>query len=50
MFDPELKEFIDTVMPGPYDERPDKSRGAAKKGIFSGSCNSRVDCTTGVRP
>lgn len=50
MFDPELKEFINAVMPGAYDERPDKSWGAAKKRIFSGSCNSRVDCTTGVRP
>lgn len=50
MFDPELKEFIDTVMPGAYDERPDDSRGAATKGILNGSCHSHENCTTGVRP
>ncbi len=50
MFDPELKEFIDAVMPGGYDERPDESRGAVTKGIFSGSCHSHGNCTTGARP
>jgi len=50
MFDPELKEFIDAVMPGGYDERPDKSRGAAGTGILHGSCNSHENCTTGALP
>jgi len=50
MFDPELKEFIDAVMPGGYDERPDESRGAVTKGILDGSCHSLGHCTTGARP
>jgi hypothetical protein len=50
MFDPELKEFINAVMPGGYDERPDDSRGAAETGILHGSCHSHGNCTTGARP
>jgi hypothetical protein len=50
MFDLDLKEFIDAVLPGYEDERPDKSRGAVRGDVFHGSCNSRIDCTTGAFP
>lgn len=50
MYDMDLKEFVDAVLPGDEDERPGYRRGVVETGILHGSCHSHGNCTTGARP